>query len=72
MTQKTRERDITKNVINALKNLSEDRSKQIRKYVPSVFQPVFMSYAGVQGTSVYNSFIKNKLIYKSATFRKPN
>ena len=70
--EKTREKDTTKNAINTLKSLSEDRSKQIRKYVSSIFQPVFMSYAGVQGTSVYNSFIKNKLIYKNAAFRKPN
>ena len=53
--------------------LGQRRSaKQIRENVPSIIQPVFLSYAGVQGTSVYNSFIKKKLIYKSATFRKPN
>lgn len=67
-----REKDITENVISSLEKLSNTRSKQIRENVPSIIQPVFLSYAGIKGTSVYNSFVKQKLIYKSATFRKPN
>ena len=45
--------------------------EKIKKHVPKPIQPVFMSYAGIQGSEVYNSFIQNKLIYKSATFKKP-
>ncbi len=69
---KIKEKDITKNVIEALKKLSENRKEKIKKHVPKIIQPVFMSYAGIQGSGVYDSFIKNKLIYKSATFQKPN
>ena len=69
---KIRDKDITGNVVNALSRLSNDREKKIKKHVPKIIQPVFMSYAGVQGTGVYDSFLKNKLIYKSATFKKPD
>ena len=69
--EKIREKDITAFVVNALKNMSKERKEKIKKHVPKPIQPVFMSYAGIEGSDVYNSFIQNKLIYKSATFRKP-
>ena len=69
--EKIREEDITSSVINALKRMSKERKEKIKKHVPKPIQPVFMSYAGIQGSEVYNSFIQNKLIYKSATFKKP-
>ena len=69
---KIREKNITKNVTNALKRLSKDRKEKIKKHVPKIFQPVFMAYAGIEGTGVYDSFLENKLTYKSATFKKPD
>lgn len=69
--EKIREKNITSFVINALKKMSTERKKKIKKYVPRPMQPVFMSYAGIEGSSVYDSFIQSKLIYKSATFKKP-
>ena len=51
--------------------MSTERKEKIKKYVPKSIQPVFMSYAGIEGSSVYDSFIQSKLIYKSATFKKP-
>ena len=68
---KIREKNITDFVINALKKMSSERKEKIKKHVPKFIQPVFMSYAGIKGSDVYNSFIQNKLIYKSATFKKP-
>ena len=68
---KIREKNITNFVINALKKMSTERKKKIKKYVPRTIQPVFMSYAGIEGSGVYDSFIQSKLIYKSATFKKP-
>ena len=68
--EKIRERDITSSVVNALKKMSKERKEKIKKYVPKPIQPVLMSYAGIQGSEVYDSFIQNKLIYKSATFKK--
>ena len=68
---KIREKDITSFVINALKKMSTERKEKIKKYVPRPIQPVFMYYAGIEGSGVYDSFIQSKLIYKSATFKKP-
>ena len=68
---KVREKNITDCVLNALKKMSKKRKEKIKKYVPKLVQPVFMSYAGVEGSGVYDSFVQNKLIYKSATFEKP-
>ena len=67
---KIREKNITSFVINALKKMSTERKEKIKKYVPRPIQPVFMSYAGIEGSGVYDSFIQSKLIYKSATFKK--
>jgi len=68
--EKIREKNITNSVVNALKKMSKERKEKIKKHVPRPIQPVFMSYAGIQGSEVYNSFIQNRLIYKSATFKK--
>ena len=68
--EKIREKNITNSVVKALKKMSKERKEKIKKHVPRPIQPVFMSYAGIQGSEVYNSFIQNRLIYKSATFKK--
>ena len=69
--KKIREKNITNSVVSALKKMSKERKEKIKKHVPKPIQPVFMSYAGIQGSEIYDSFIQNKLIYKSATFKKP-
>ena len=50
--------------------MNKERKEKIKKHVPRTIQPVFMSYAEIQGSEVYNSFIQNRLINKSATFKK--
>ena len=69
--EKNREKDITSSVVNALKKMSKERKEKIEKRVPKSIQPVFMSYAGTEGSEVYDSFVQKRLIYKSATFKKP-
>ena len=64
-----REKDITQNIIRALKLLTPYRKRQIKKHVPSFIQSVFESYAGVAGSGVNKAFLEGKLIYKSATLR---
>ena len=64
-----REKDITQNIIRALGLLTSYRKRQIKKYVPSVIQSVFESYAGVTGGSVNKAFLEGSLIYKSAALR---
>ena len=66
----TREKDITKNVIIALNELTKTRKEKIETHVPKIFQSVFMSYAGIKGSDVYRSFVERKFIYKSATLVK--
>ena len=51
--------------------MSKERKDKIRKHVPKPIQPMFMSYAGIEGSEIYGSFTQKKLIYKSATFKKP-
>tara|TARA_B100000287_G_scaffold434689_1_gene499930 strand:+ start:7384 stop:8187 length:804 start_codon:yes stop_codon:yes gene_type:complete len=65
-----REKNITKNVVSALDELTKTRKTEIETRVPKIFQPVFMSYAGIKGSSVYKSFVDGRFIYKSATLQK--
>jgi len=65
-----REKNITTNVIMALNELSKNRKEKIENHIPKIFQPVFMSYAGIKGSDVYKSFTEKKFIYKSATLQK--
>ena len=64
-----REKDITLNIIRALKLLTPYRKRQIKEHVPSFIQSVFESYAGVTGGSVNKAFLEGNLVYKSATLR---
>ena len=64
--------DITDNVILALEIMSEFRKKAISKKVPWIIQDVFESYAGVQGSKTYVSFVDRSLIYISAMLQKPS
>ena len=68
---KIREKNITCFVLNALKKMSQERTRKIKKRVPKPIQPVFMSFTEIEGSEVYDSFIQNKLTYKSVTFKKP-
>ncbi len=67
-----REKNITKNVVASLDELTKARRTEIKKHIPKIFQPVFMSYAGIKGSDVYKSFLDGRFIYKSATLQKSN
>ena len=64
-----REKDITQNIIRALKLLTPYRKKQIQTHVPKFIHSVFESYAGVVGGSVNKAFLEGGLVYKSAALR---
>ena len=64
-----KEKDITRNIMRALKLLTPYRKSQIKKHVPNFIQSVFESYAGVTGGSVNKAFLEGNLVYKSATLR---
>jgi len=63
-------RDITKNILSALSKMTASRKKAIRERVPGLFQKVFESYAGVEGSKVYDSFEDGSLVYISAALIK--
>ena len=63
--------DITKNIIEALTKMSEERKNAIQKYIPVVFRRTFESYAGVKGSKIHNSFKNGTLSYVSVCLEKP-
>ena len=67
-----KEKNITKNVIEALNMVTSIRKKQINKYIPRLMRNVFTSYAGIKGGSVYAAFLNDSLVYKSAALKKTN
>ncbi|MBL7012802.1 MAG: class I SAM-dependent methyltransferase [Candidatus Marinimicrobia bacterium] len=62
--------DITSNILSALSQMTESRKKAIRETVPRFIQNVFESYAGVEGSKVYDSFQDGSLVYLSAALSK--
>ena len=64
-------KDITANVIQGLEKMSLFRKKRIHEAVPWGIKGIFESYAGVQGSKTYESFVDGSLVYISAVFQKP-
>jgi ubiquinone/menaquinone biosynthesis C-methylase UbiE len=56
-------REITKEVIEALDLMNDDKKKRINELVPKSVRRSFETFAGVQGTPVYDAFKNNKLHY---------
>ncbi len=63
-------RDITKNIIHALTEMSPKRKKSIEKSVPKFLNKTFKSYAGVEGSSIHESFKNGTLSYLSVCLQK--
>ena len=61
-----KEENITLGVIKALDSVTRARNQQINKYVSQLIKPVFISYVGIKGNSVYTALLNGYLIYKSA------
>jgi len=55
--------EITTNVISALDLMSEKRAKQIENFLPSFLSHISLSFAGVKGSDLYESFVKKDLRY---------
>jgi ubiquinone/menaquinone biosynthesis C-methylase UbiE len=62
--------DITKNIIIALTEMSPKRQKSIEKSVPKFLNKTFKSYAGVEGSSIHESFKNGTLSYLSGCLQK--
>jgi len=63
-------RNITKNIIDALNEMSPKRLKAIEHSVPDFLKKTFKSYAGVKGSAIYDSFINGTFLYLSACLKK--
>ena len=63
-------KDITPNVVSALKRLSKYRKNEIHNKLPKFLHNILEAFAGVEGSSVFISFQNKTLTYISASFRK--
>ena len=57
--------DITAHVISALKRTSERYRKLVHGFTPKILHPVMESFAAVEGSGIYNSFVNRERIYFS-------
>ena len=63
-------KDITPNVVSALKRLSKYRKNEIHNKLPKFLHNILEAFAGVEGSKVFISFQNKTLTYISASFRK--
>ena len=63
-------KDITKNIIHALTEMSPKRQEAIENAVPDFLKQTFKSYAGVKGSAIHDSFLNGDLSYLSACLQK--
>ena len=57
--------DITSHVVSALQRTSKLYRDTIHRLTPKIIHPIVEKFAGVEGTSVYNSFVNRERIYFS-------
>jgi hypothetical protein len=64
-------KDITKEVLTALDDINEDKAKAISEKVPRTMRKSFETFAGVEGTPVYEAFKAGTLHYYRYLLKKP-
>jgi len=57
--------DITNHVLTALKRTSERYRNLVHKFAPKILHPVMETFAAVEGSGVFNSFVNRERIYYS-------
>jgi len=57
--------DITSHVLSALKRTSERYRALVHGFTPKILHPVMETFAAVEGSGVYNSFVNRERIYFS-------
>lgn len=57
--------DITTHVLSALKRSSERYRSLVHKFSPKILHPIMESFAAVEGSGIYNSFVNRERIYYS-------
>jgi ubiquinone/menaquinone biosynthesis C-methylase UbiE len=56
-------RNITKQVLEALDIINDSKKEKINQLVPKSIRKSFETFAGVQGTPVYQAFVEERLQY---------
>jgi ubiquinone/menaquinone biosynthesis C-methylase UbiE len=57
--------DITDHVLTALKRTSERYRTLVHKFAPKILHPAMETFAAVEGSGVFNSFVNRERIYYS-------
>ena len=57
--------DITAHVLSALKRTSVRNRKLVHGFTPKILHPLMETFAAVEGSGVYNSFVNRERIYFS-------
>jgi len=57
--------DITEQVLSALRRTSERYRKLVRSFTPKFLHPAMETFAAVEGSGVFNSFVNRERIYYS-------
>ena len=63
-------RNITKQVLEALDMINESKKEKINQLVPKSIRRSFETFAGVQGTPVYQAFVEERLQYYCYQLKK--
>lgn len=63
------QRDITANVLKSLECTSTEKKSFLKRTFPRVLQPFFRTFAGLQGTFMYEQFAKHEMIYSLFVLR---
>ena len=64
-------KDITKEVLRALNDINDAKTKAIGEKVPRTMRKSFETFAGVEGTPVYEAFKAGTLHYYRYLLKKP-
>lgn len=62
--------DITDHVLRALKRSSQRYRNLVHGLTPKILHPIMETFAAVEGSGVYNSFVKRERIYFSYCLQK--
>jgi hypothetical protein len=66
----TSKRNITTEVLEALDIVNDNKKEKINQLVPKSIRRSFETFAGVQGTPVYQAFIDDRLQYYCYRMKK--
>ena len=63
--------DITSHVLSALQRTSKKYRELVHRFTPKILHPAMETFAAVEGSGIYNSFVNRERIYYSYCLLKP-